>query len=219
MDAFVWLLVIGIAVWLLSNSRSSNGFISNSPSKGGYSNDGLKRSSQVSAAPVNQYPRTANVMKEGFQPDDRCSCGGTWVKRKNSETGGRFFSCSRYPACKNSREKVLKARLGVQYSEIYCSRGHHKPTSGTILDPATGKSICKKCVDKGYLTLRSRSSPSRGGVANRDGTPTASGRKNPGGQSSVGVERCKNGHIRTKENIYVRPDGSRECRVCRRNSR
>jgi hypothetical protein len=29
---------------------------------------------------------------------------------------------------------------------------------------------------------------------------------------------CRNGHPRTPENIYVRPDGHRECRECRRES-
>jgi hypothetical protein len=30
---------------------------------------------------------------------------------------------------------------------------------------------------------------------------------------------CRNGHKRTSQNTYVRPDGERECRVCRKNAR
>jgi hypothetical protein len=30
---------------------------------------------------------------------------------------------------------------------------------------------------------------------------------------------CRNGHKRTTENTYVRPNGERECGVCRKNAR
>jgi hypothetical protein len=30
---------------------------------------------------------------------------------------------------------------------------------------------------------------------------------------------CRNGHKRTAENTYIRPNGERECGVCRKNAR
>ena len=30
---------------------------------------------------------------------------------------------------------------------------------------------------------------------------------------------CRNGHLRTDEDTYVRPDGERECRICRKIAR
>jgi hypothetical protein len=30
---------------------------------------------------------------------------------------------------------------------------------------------------------------------------------------------CKNGHKRTEENTYIRPNGERECRICRKHAR
>lgn len=219
MEGIVWLGVIGIVVWLWSNSGNSNNRGSNSSSGTIYSGQSKGPIVQTSAPSVRDYPRTSKIIKEGFQPDDRCSCGGTWVKRENRETGGRFFSCSNYPTCKNSREKVLKARLGAGYSEIYCSRGHHKPTFGTVWDAASGKLVCKKCVDKGYLNLWYRSTPSR----NRDEIRKKNQSEPPPNISALKTngnrETCKNGHVRTKENTYIRPDGSRECRVCKKNSR
>lgn len=154
MDGFIWIVLIGIAIWILSNSERSNGSSSNSSSTASNRYPETKASPQAPITPIAQYPRSSNVIKDGFQPDDQCSCGGSWIKRENRETGGRFFSCSRYPTCKNSRDQVLKARLGSQYSEIYCTRGHHKPTSGTIFDYQRGKDVCKKCVEKGYVALR-----------------------------------------------------------------
>ena len=32
------------------------------------------------------------------------------------------------------------------------------------------------------------------------------------------VERCRNGHQRSEANTYMRPDGWRECRVCKREA-
>jgi len=218
MEGVVWLVIIGIAIWLLSNSGNSNNRSSNSSSSTIDLGQSKRATVQTSVPSVRQYPRTPNIINEGFQPDDRCSCGGTWVKRENRETGGRFFSCSRYPTCKNLRDQVLKARLGAKYSEIYCSNGHHKPTAGVIFDAQRGKDVCKRCVDKGYLVLRSRGVSGQHDLESAVPRSAVTGNKTSSGSRSS-LEKCRNGHPRTSENTYVRPDGSRECRVCKRNSR
>jgi ssDNA-binding Zn-finger/Zn-ribbon topoisomerase 1 len=219
MDGFAWLVVIGIAIWLLSNSGGSKGSSSSSRSSFPHSDSGATSSTPNTVRPATNSSRTSNVIRDGFQPDDRCSCGGTWVKRENRETGGRFFSCSRYPKCKNSREQVLKARLGERYHDIYCSHGHHKPTSGTVFDYGRGKEVCKKCVDKGYLVMRSRVDTTSEVSERRSDRNQKDLKRNTNGLSASGVEKCRNGHPRTVENTYIRPDGSRECRVCKRNTR
>jgi len=219
MDGVTWLIVIAIAIWFLSNAGSSSDYKSSGTSRSSMSDDGLKARTQNSARTVSEHSGTSNVIKEGFQPEDRCSCGGNWIKRENRNTGGRFFSCSRYPSCKNSREQVLKARLGSEYDEIYCSRGHHKPTSGIVYDYKRGIAVCKKCVSKGYLALPSRGTSTRESSESRVRSSEISKNKKTGGQMRGRSERCRNGHPRTYENTYIRPDGSRECRVCKRNAR
>jgi hypothetical protein len=212
-EAFGLLIVIGILIWAFSPSKSQ-------PKNRGYSPQSSKFSSI--STPTNKtttFQTSGNVIKDGFQPSDRCTCGGSWIKRGNSETGGRFFSCSNYPRCKNSREKVLKERLGSKYNEIYCSHGHHKPTSGTVEDPRTGRTLCQRCVDRGYVKLRpaqpekTYSTPAPKTTYNYSNLA-----KIPTRKSGTG-ELCRNGHPRTPENTYIRPDGSRECRVCKRNAR
>ncbi len=38
------------------------------------------------------------------------------------------------------------------------------------------------------------------------------------GKSSNRLDKCKRGHLFTDNNIYLRKDGRRECRICRSNS-
>lgn len=155
---------------------------------------------------------SSGVITDGFQPEDRCICGGKWVKRENSSTGGRFFACSNYPRCRYTRDQVQKIRLGTRYNEVYCSRGHHKPTSGTVLEDSTGRVLCQKCVDNGYVTLREErvQLEDRYDFKQVPTKPTRPFATNP---------LCRNGHPRTPENTYYRPDGSRECAICRREAR
>lgn len=198
METWSWLIVVGIVFWAFSKDRPSE------------------------SQPRNREPSShtsGNVIKEGFQPNDRCTCGGSWIKRGNSETGGRFFSCSNYPRCKNSREKVLKERLGSKYNEIYCSRGHHKPTSGTVEDPRTGRALCQRCVDRGYVQLRPLLSEKNFPLPTPKDTYSYSNSAKTPIKKSGTSELCRNGHPRIPENTYIRPDGSRECRVCKRNAR
>ena len=140
MDGIGLLLVIGCAVWLLNRSIGA----SESRPRGG-----AKLTPR--ASPVANQQNEFQVVKNGFQPTDRCSCGGSWIKRANVETGGRFFSCSNYPRCTKSRVQVLKERLGSQYSLYYCSRGHEKAHFGVEYDQKSGRQVCKRCIAKGYV--------------------------------------------------------------------
>ena len=141
---------------------------------------------------------------EGFIPSDRCEeCGGTWVKHVNKVNGGRFFGCANYPRCKNTRDK--------QISEKQCSNGHKRTAHNTQYD-AAGRRRCLDCFPPQNLTKSSPRSHSSGSHR----FPRGSESTNAQGQSR---KYCRNGHERTAANTYTRPDGERECRICRRNAR
>lgn len=144
MEGLVLLFIIGAIVLAISNSGSGKKYKSQYPLNSSIaSHPNLKSRSNGSSE--------FRVVAGGFQPTDRCSCGGSWVKRENIKNGGRFFSCSRYPSCTRTRIEVLKERLGSRYSDVYCSRGHEKAFFGTTLDVRSGKSLCKRCIDRGYI--------------------------------------------------------------------
>ena len=73
---------------------------------------------------------------EGFIPTDKCECGGQWVKHVNKTTGGRFFGCSRYPTCENTRDK--------QQAKNFCSNGHARTSQNTDYN-SDGSRRCLIC--------------------------------------------------------------------------
>ena len=135
---------------------------------------------------------------EGFIPTDNCECGGEWVKHVNKTTGGRFFGCSRYPRCENTRDK--------QQAKNFCSNGHARTSQNTAYN-SDGSRRCLVCrpLTKESSSRSYRESQTKGTI-NR-----------PSSYDSNLF--CRNGHKRTSQNTYVRPDGERECRICRKNAR
>lgn len=246
-EAFFLLVGVGVLFWLIGQAEDRHRttrirFPVQSPPKGeletraGQHGDprewpppevdiSIKRNSPTTrsephisrATPTSASPSTSSdftVSSSGFQPTDRCSCGGTWVKMENSLNGGRFFSCSQYPNCTNTRDKLIRERLGSRYRDFYCSRGHELAVFGTTTDPQTGREICDRCIEKGYVNLQR--------PTQRYSSPLTEKTKNlqrPAIPPSNQTDICKNGHPRTYENTYVRPDGSRECRICRKLAR
>lgn len=217
---FIGLVVL---IFFLISIRSGSSKRSSGTSNSSYGPVGppqIKPStpSQLWAPPSVQQVRIPSASKPittGFQPEDRCTCGGRWVKRENSQTGGVFFACSRYPKCKNSRDQVLRRRLGSAYSKKYCSRGHTLEVFGTVTDPVDGRSLCKRCLSKGLIQMRRVPAP-------RESKIKMEQRNLPAKKKNItwqGDDYCRNGHRRTADNIYIRPYGSRECRICRRNAR
>ena len=135
---------------------------------------------------------------EGFIPTDNCECGGQWVKHVNRNTGGRFFGCSRYPACDNTRDK--------QQAKNFCSNGHARTSQNTAYN-TDGSRRCLICRPLSKVVVREN-------YREPKVIRTASSAR-----SFDSNAYCRNGHKRTSENTYVRPDGERECRICRRNAR
>jgi len=138
MDGLGLLLVIGCAVWPLNRSIGASESRPRSGTK-----------LTPTASPATNQQNDFKVVRTGSQPTDRCSCGGSRIKRANVETGGGFFSCSNYPRCTKSRVQVPKERLGSRYSIYYCSRGQEKAHFGVEYDRKSGREVCKRCITKG----------------------------------------------------------------------
>lgn len=136
--------------------------------------------------------------QEGFVPIDRCRCGGNWIKHVNKENGGRFFGCSRYPTCTNTRDKQL--------NDEQCGNGHRRTASNTTFNSAGQRRclICNPPKETPRPTTSPRSTTQRVADIN---------------YFNNNDDYCRNGHHRTPNDTYVRPDGQRECRICRRNAR
>ena len=145
------------------------------------------------------------------------------MKRTNSNTGGRFFACSRFPRCTNTREQELKNKLGDLYGEIYCPRGHHKPTVGVSINLYSGRESCQRCIEKGYVKQPIGLEKFDEDFEDEVDSPFPNRGKpsKPLVKMNIkdDIEYCRNGHIRTNESTYIRPDGSRECRTCKNNTR
>jgi ssDNA-binding Zn-finger/Zn-ribbon topoisomerase 1 len=163
------------------------------------SSSGPSQTFRVSSTP-SEFKRST----EGFIPTDRCEkCGGAWVKHVSKENGGRFFGCANYPRCRNTRDK--------QISDKQCSNGHRRTVYNTQYD-AAGRRRCLECHPLGNSSTnhpqhrrpRARISQDRVGST----SPLMSNK-----------EFCRNGHERRPSNTYCRPDGKRECRICRRDAR
>jgi hypothetical protein len=154
--------------------------------------DGPSTSTNVGAASNQNFGPSRNaehkvfdtsdyrVSQKGFQPDDKCSCGGSWIKRENMSTGGRFFSCSRYPNCTKNRDQVLKERLGDRYRDFYCSRGHELDAFGTTTDPKSGREMCNRCIANGYVQSPGPKSPSAPQTGRQSDKTQRSGERSQG---------------------------------------
>ena len=142
----VLLLILGILAYFFSKGAENSSKTQNY----------MKSDSLSSAKPtVNYAPRSTTGefarSTEGLIPVDRCECGGEWVKHVNKINGGRFFGCSRYPQCKNTREK--------QMAKNFCGNGHKRTVDNTSYN-ADGSRRCLVCRPLTGLSSRDNSSSS-----------------------------------------------------------
>lgn len=162
----------------------------------------------VTARSTSSSPVTPSAsLRPGTSSDDFCNkCGRRWRRWDNTENGGYWYSCSGYPRCDNT--------LSKQLSEKVCSNGHPRTTSNTVYT-ASGQRrclICRPLPEKESVVVRPTQNI-------RDSQATRDVAKNKKKNKNTSDKVCRNGHRRTPENTYIRPDGSRECRICRRNAR
>lgn len=192
------------------------------------------KSTNTNSSPGNKtsYSTTGEFTRstEGFIPKDKCECGGQWVKHVNKSNGGRFFGCSRYPSCDNTRDK--------QQAKNFCSNGHARTSQNTHYNSDGSRRclICKPLPKDACSNGHERTSQNTD--YNSDGSrrclicrplPEESSdsdfrgpnkRRTPSRPISHDTNLyCRNGHKRTTENTYVRPNGERECGICRKNAR
>jgi len=267
----VWLIALGALVWIAISATSQSGKrqrkLAGQDSWSASSrrvNNSATSSNGIGYQKIQSQPNsgTAKSNKE-FVPTDKCNrCGGYWVKKINSETGGKFFSCANYPKCKNTRgkqiadlrctnghartaenttynaagqrrcmdcfpelrkrhrtstwEEVVNAQsptwlanrrwLGKDTKGQYCENGHPRYLSNSPNDP-NGHWTCVKCAN----TPSETTSPQEDLAKIRDAIAAITSRRSE--------ETCRNGHKRTLENTYYRPNGDRECRICRKLAR
>ncbi len=151
-------------------------------------------------SPITPSPNLAS----GKSHDDFCNkCGKSWRRWDNTENGGYWYSCSGWPSCENTRDK--------QQRDKSCVNGHLRTPSNTAYTSAGYRRclICNPGTSKKSAGVQQPKKESDGQVSGA----TIRNR-------AIDSDRyCRNGHRRTEENTYVRPDGERECRVCRRNAR
>ena len=60
-------------------------------------------------APPQERAKTRPVeQRDAPSPPGRCRCGGTWRRRVNGSTGGKFWGCSNFPRCRNTYHRQKK---------------------------------------------------------------------------------------------------------------
>lgn len=219
MELFAAILVIFVLIGLSINRNRESPIVS-----GNSSNDSQKR---ISESSQNQAPNPVREeqfkiqskivddtkpsliipspnLASGMSQDDFCNkCGKSWRRWDNTENGGYWYSCSGWPSCENTRDK--------QQRDKSCVNGHLRTPSNTTYTSAGYRRclICNPGTSKKSAGVQQSKKESDGQVSGA----TIRNR-------AIDSDRyCRNGHRRTEENTYVRPDGERECRVCRRNAR
>jgi ssDNA-binding Zn-finger/Zn-ribbon topoisomerase 1 len=206
MTAQVVFIVVVLGFFLFAGSKGSAPSRRPPSATSSYTN-----TSKASPAAVATRPP---VVDRAPQPTDGCPCGGRWIRKENGATGGRFWGCSNFPRCGNTRDEIMRERHGTHWREIdrpelavRCKNGHLRTASNTDYN-AAGHRICTDCRAE-----VAREASARAYTATTSSASKAKTRPKPEAPT------CRNGHPKTPENTYVRPDGQRECRVCRKNAR
>lgn len=213
-----WIVVAVVVMFLLVGG--TNG--SSSSRSSGLSSQSRRMpppprfTSSATAKPQPAHTPRHAVSDRAPQPDDRCTCGGQWIRRENGDSGGRFWGCSNYPRCHKTRDEVMRARHGPYWKEAErpelarCSNGHPRTSENTAFN-AAGHRICLDCRPTAPTAPPAPKQQPRVVEITKVAPQTSAP------NSAVGA--CRNGHPRTPENTYVRPDGERECRICRKLAR
>lgn len=93
---------------------------------------------------------------------------------------------------------IVERRRHHLHSQTHCINGHEFNDKNTYTHPKTGHRYCKVCKSDKAKAAR---------------------RKERGNKFGVATYRvrthCKHGHEFTEQNTYVRPDGYKECKICR----
>lgn len=99
----------------------------------------------------------------------------------------------------------------------HCKRGHEYTPENTLYRKKGGRA-CRTCQAWHNREYRARVKPWRSPELKAKREAWRQRRKSDRAQHKPAVQHCRNGHPRTEENIYVSPDGVRNCRLCRRRN-
>jgi len=141
-------------------------------------------------------------------PDDRCNkCGKKWHQFENSETGQKFYGCSGWPNCKNSRQ--------MQLLEKFCGNGHRRTESNNTFT-ASGARRCLICQPYAKDNLEDFcGSGHRRTESNFTYTASGARRCLICQPFAKDIENfCGNGHQRTHSNTAYTASGARRCLIC-----
>jgi hypothetical protein len=170
---------------------------------------------QVSPAPPRELPdwlrdKPAAEVKEDDKPQQICQvCGNPWAPRH---------------ACIGKEEPGAKAfNAPISKSQTRCDtcgkikRSNHNCKAQATVDAVKVAERCEDCERAGELCVR------HGGVWSDYDTPRGGDERVaktlPAPTSVTQPEtthNCRKGHPRTPENTYIRSDGRRECKECKR---
>ena len=129
-------------------------------------------------------------------PPGRCrKCGGSWARRVNHQTGGRFWGCSNYPRCTNT------------YDRQFSATDTRKRQASTLRSSATSGP---------QMSLQERRTQEKSEQERRSEIFWA--QDHPNGLA----DRCAAGHKFDESNTYYRDRGhliERNCRKCRARNR
>lgn len=123
-------------------------------------------------------------------------------------------------AADNARDAQSKGRHFTS-SKTHCVRGH--PLSGDNLYLApSGRRQCKTCqlakcrLDMGWPAELAYTLPKQKLCRKLPGTGIGTGTPIKRGPTNRVKTHCKRGHELAGDNLYVKPNGERQCRTCRR---
>lgn len=175
----------------------------------------------------------ANTDKKKLQPDytppGRCNiCRGSWTRRENQLTGGRFWGCSNFPRCTNTfdaqarkpKRATTPKRPAPPEGQAPKAQVHSPKRSSASLTRATphGSSATErtyKLFEGDGRNLSLHHSPEQRRRAERFWQ-----QEHPMGLR----EECQYGHPFTEDNTFYRDRAEfgrieRECRTCRKTWR
>lgn len=168
-------------------------------------------------------------LQSSYTPPGRCNkCRGSWVRRENYTTGGRFWGCSNYPRCTNTYDAQVKKSKPKPAQK--------KPTKQAPQSPKPQvRSVTPKTQVQGpRAQSRSKSDErtytnysTKGRDLSVHHTPEQRRRAERFWRQDhpMGLrEECQYGHPFSEENTFYRDRSElgkieRECRICRRASR
>jgi HNH endonuclease len=115
----------------------------------------------------------------------------------------------------NMNQAVERGRH-AKVQNTHCPQGHLYAIEGTV-GRTTGWRTCKTCIrikyrlKAGWPLALALSEPPRGGSSPIHGSKWREAKVRKGRKVQT---HCKHGHLLSGDNLYLRPDGHRQCKAC-----